>query len=417
MNSFQNYSSYHPINKTNENPTHEYLDCEIINNSTTNLSPIPVVFSQVKTSQIIDNCSDYYLSVVRWSLDSGLPQIIPQMALSSSGGTDINRTAYVVNIAVEGVIGDGGNPITDYMTSKTVIFEPEDLTVPVPQNQPINPDEVYNNPYYYIHSIGNFLDMVNKAIKECYDELVIESNAFPLVIPPALLPVAPPHFDWNGSEISASVSVGWIKKNTLTPPVGGVPTQLNFYLTFNTPLHNLFDTFPFRFLNSSTAASLDGINYSMIFHNHQWESTYSTDNPLVEYYVFNQEGSSVPSWSPVTSIVFQTATIPVNPSKTGAPTYLGESLKNTLQQSGISNVLTDFQIPLDRGDEYTNSILYYVPSSEYRLFDLISNGGLLNLNISIFWKDKLGFIHPFLLKNGSGGSLKMLLRKKTFNGI
>jgi hypothetical protein len=412
MNSFQNYGSYHPVNNTSSDPTHEYIDAEIINNSTTDLSPIPVVFNQVKTSHIVDDCSEYYLSVVRWSLDSGLPQIIPQMELSSVGGTNINNTAYFLNIGIE-KSGATFGTINFPITARRVIYVPENRTVSVPTLQPSTPDQVYTNPYYFINSIGNFIDMVNNTIIDLFADLTTYAGTNPGAFPAltAELPDAPPHFDWNGSELSANVDVGWIYKRTLASG------KYNFYLTFNTPLNNLFDTFPSRYLDSSTTASSEGRNYARMFYPNQWETTYSAGDPLVDYYIFNQEGSSVPSWSPVNSIVFQTSTIPVNPSNTGAPTYSGLNLKDSIQASGISSILTDFEIPLERGDEYTNSILYYTPSSEYRLFDLVSNGGLLNLNIQIFWKDKLGFIHPFLMKNGASCSLKLLLRKKSFNGL
>jgi hypothetical protein len=403
MNSFQNYGSYHPVNNSSNDPTHEYIDCEIINNSTTDLSPIPVIFNNVKTRQIIDNCSDYYLSVVRWSLDSGLPQIIPQMKLSSSGGTNIEHTVYNVNIGYS-LGSEGNNTIIYPIMAEQVNFIPENLTVPVPAEQPETPDQVYTNPYYFINSIGGFLHMLNVTINSRYESLLATTGYLPAG---STFPTAAPHFDWNGSVISASLPEGWLY---------GANKDINFYITVNTPLHNLFDTFPYRYLNNSLTASDEGRNYTFMFYNHQWEATYTAGSPLIDYFVYNQEGSSVPGWSPVSSIVFQTSTIPVNPTQSGAPVYAGENLKQSIQASGISNILTDFQIPLDRGDEYTNALLYYTPTSEYRLFDMNSNAGLKDLNIQIFWKDKLGFIHPFLMKNGASASLKLLLRKKSFNG-
>jgi hypothetical protein len=410
MNSFQNYGSYHPVNNSNSNPTHEYIDCEIINNSSTDLSPIPVIFNNVKTRQIIDDCSDYYLSVVRWSLDSGLPQIIPQIELGS--GTNVNRSSYWINIGIEkfGTFGAINFPLS---VPINVVFAPDNLTVPVPGQQPTSPDQVYNNPYYFINSIGRFLDMVNTAVITAYGHLKTYAATDPQAYPQltAALPTAPPHFDWNGSVISANVDARWIYRSTLAN------NQYNFYLSMNTPLYNLFDTFPSIYINNSTNASDNGRNYSLMFYKNQWDSNYSAGDPLVDYYVYNQEGSSVPSWSPVSSIIFQTSTIPINPTQSGAPLYAGQNLKDSIQASGISNILTDFEIPLDRGDEYTNALLYYTPSSEYRLFDMNSNGPLKDLNIQIYWKDKLGFIHPFLMKNGASATLKLLLRKKSFNGI
>jgi hypothetical protein len=415
MNSFQNYGSYHPVNNSDNNATHEYIDCDIINNST-DLSPIPVVFNNVKTRQIIDDCSDYYLSVVRWSLESGLPQIIPEIQLGV--GSNVDTTVYKINIGIENLNGDPF--ISCPFAAKTVTFVPDNLTVPIPGLQPTTADQVYNNPYYYVNSISHFLQMVNKTLVESYNALytwqALPGN--PVLLPLAALPTAPPHFDWNGSEISANMDAKWIyKTNIPAPTIPANASQFRFYICMNTPLYNLFDTFPSKFLSKTIASSNLGRNYALMFYENQWDDTYSAGDPLVDYYFFNQEGSSVPAWSPVSSIVFQTSTIPVNPTQSGAPVYAGTNLKDSIQASGISNILTDFQIPLDRGDEYTNALLYYTPSSEYRLFDMNSNGPLKDLNIQLFWKDKLGFIHPFLMKNGASASLKLLLRKKSFNGL
>lgn len=412
MNSFQNYGSYHPVNSTKEDPTHEYVDCEIINNSTTDLSPIRVIFNQIKTSHVIDNCDHYYLSVIRWSLDSGLPQIVPQIQLGPGG--NVNDTVYKLNIGIQNI--DGTGLITYPLDVTTIIFVPDDNTVPVPTAQPTRQDQVNTNPYYFISSISHFLEMVNKALSDAYDKLVVFKNQVSPVSPIAgkTIPVAPPHFDWNGSEISCNIDAKWIYNRATPAPGAG---DLRFYISMNTPLYNLFDTFPSKFVSNTVASSDLGANYNLFFYENQWESNYSAGTPLIDYYVFNQEGSSVPAWSPVSSIVFRTSTIPVNPTNTGAPTYSGENLKNSIQASAISSVLTDFQIPLEKGNEYSNALLYYTPSGEYRLFDLISNGGLLNLNVEIYWKDKLGFVHPFLLKNGASATLKLLFRKKSYNGL
>jgi hypothetical protein len=107
----------------------------------------------------------------------------------------------------------------------------------------------------------------------------------------------------------------------------------------------------------------------------------------------------------------------VNPSNTGAPFYIGNNLKTNQNVNAVSNVITDFQIPMTIGTEYTRNLLYYQPQAEYRLFDLVSQQSLQNINVSIAWLDKYGFSHPLLIKYGASASLKLLLRKKTFNGV
>ena len=66
---------------SDDNSTHEYVNIEIINEfSNNNTLPKPMIFDQVKTANIVDVTSDYFLSIVRWNIQSNLPVIIPEMA-------------------------------------------------------------------------------------------------------------------------------------------------------------------------------------------------------------------------------------------------------------------------------------------------------------------------------------------------
>jgi hypothetical protein len=67
-----------------------------------------------------------------------------------------------------------------------------------------------------------------------------------------------------------------------------------------------------------------------------------------------------------------------------------------------------------RGDESKPSI-QYSPQGEYRLIDLQSNAPINNIEISVFWRDQYGILHPFVLEPGCFSSLKILFRKKIFN--
>ena len=118
--------------------------------------------------------------------------------------------------------------------------------------------------------------------------------------------------------------------------------------------------------------------------------------------------------SPISSIVFQTGTIPVSPSLISAPAIFGTN-ENLLSSGGanIGNVITDLQVGLTTGTEYKPNI-QYTPSGEYRLFDIFGNNPFSAIGISVFWKDYYGALHPFTLANGAGGNLKIMFRKKTY---
>ena len=79
-------------------------------------------------------------------------------------------------------------------------------------------------------------------------------------------------------------------------------------------------------------------------------------------------------------------------------------------------MLTDFVIPFTTGVEATNQQIYYIPTSEYRLIDLLGNNNLNELTISVFWRDKYGGLHPMTLDAGAAASMLIMLRKKKYNG-
>jgi hypothetical protein len=399
MNNLRNNLTTAPNNNSYGDPTHEYVDISIVNNSP-DLQPQPIVFNQIKSNNILDDSSDYYLSCIRWSLDSQVPQIIPEMKLATTNQSFNGLTDYVINIGVGETIND--LTFVDNV-GRNVVFQPENLTIPRPTLQPQTIDEYINNEYYYIYSIDNFLQMINTALEEVFNlvQTVYVELAQGVV----------PRFVWNDNynKIDLYLSEQMIQDN---------PTN-NFFITMNTKLFNLFNTFSSANIGSNVGdAETDGTAYALYARNDYQpfiSTTVGTQNKNV--YVYTQNSSSVPSWCPAQSIEFITHSISVNPSNTGAPFYIGTNLKTNQNVNAVSNVITDFQIPMTIGTEYTRNLLYYQPQAEYRLFDLVSQQSLQNINVSIAWLDKFGFSHPLLIKYGASASLKLLLRKKTFNGV
>jgi hypothetical protein len=399
MNNLRNNLTTAPNNNSYGDPTHEYVDISIVNNSP-DLQPQPIVFNQIKSNNILDDSSDYYLSCIRWSLDSQVPQIIPEIKLATTNQSFNGLTDYVINIGVGETIND--LTFVDNV-GRNVVFQPENLTIPRPTLQPQTIDEYINNQYYYVYSIDNFLQMVNTALEEVFNlvQTVYVELAQGVV----------PRFVWNDNynKIDLYLSEQMIQDN---------PTN-NFFITMNTKLFNLFNTFSSANIGSNVGdAETDGTAYALYARNNYQpfiSTTVGTQNKNV--YVYTQNSSSVPSWCPAQSIEFITHSISVNPSNTGAPFYIGTNLKTNQNVNAVSNVITDFQIPMTIGTEYTRNLLYYQPQAEYRLFDLVSQQSLQNINVSIAWLDKFGFSHPLLIKYGASASLKLLLRKKTFNGV
>ena len=385
------------------NTFHEYVDIEVVNNSTSNI-PQPIIFQQIKTSNVIDRCQDYYLSIIKWSFNSNIPVLIPQMMLDPTPLTPSlygENTEYFINV---GYGAQAFNATFLTATNTRVKYKPENKTLTVPKYMPVSEEEVYNNDFYYIHTVDAFLNMVNDALETSY-------NAVKAIHTPTVDKC--PKFYWNAStnKINIVMSEDFISD---------FPDEANhFWIAMNPALYSLFDTFTADCLSTDSTLNTGANNVLKFFYNYGVNSmTVPIDTNLYKYlYMYSQQTSSVVSWSPVNSILFTTTSIPIEPSQTGAPQYLGLLLKNTNAQQNLSVVLTDFTIPLVDGTEYSNQMLYYIPNSEYRLVDLLGNQPLQNLTMTVLWKDRLGFIHPCTLKRGANANLKILLRKKDFNGV
>lgn len=399
MNNLRNNLTIAPNANTYGDATHDYVDITVVNNST-NLKPQPILFTQIKSNNIVDDCSDYYLSCIRWSLDSQVPQIIPEIQLPPAPVLYTGDTEYIINI------GRGETPSNlTFITNsyQRLQYQPENLTLVPPQYQPMSVDDYVGNDYFYLYSIDNFLEMVNTSLKACFDAVKTAWD---------IEDELSPRFVWNDNynKIDLYITGRFIQN---------VGDAENLYITMNTKLFNLFNTFSSANIGSNNTVLEDEGQAYALYARQDYQPfisiTVGTENKNI--YIYTQNSSSVPSWCPAQAIEFITHSIPVNPSNTGAPQYIGTNLKTSQNVNAVANVITDFQIPMTIGTEYTRNLLYYQPETEYRLFDMVSTQSLQNLNISVAWLDKYGFSHQMYIKYGASASIKLLLRKKSFNGV
>jgi hypothetical protein len=408
MNNLNYHLTQQPNTNSSGDPSHEYVDITFCNNNENDLTPQPIIFNQIKSNNILDTSSDYYLSCVRWSMESEVPQIIPELQLAPIQSPRLpltGATEYVIDM------GQGLTPnALSYITGsyERIAFTPNDFSLQAPAFQPLSVDEYYSNPYFYIYNINNFLALVNGALSTVFNNFKAEKASLDKDVAP--------RFQWNSTynKIDLLCSESFIQKNSTN----------DIFITMNTKLYNLFNTFTSCCINTGNKTTNEAEGHSFALYvreNYQNPISVSintgTTQESVPIFVYPQDSSSVPSWVPIQSIEFITHSIPVNPSNTGAPNYVGNDLKTNSAPNTISNIITDFQIPLTIGTEYTRNLLYFAVIGEYRLFDLISQQALQNLNITVGWLDKYGFTHPFLIKNGASASIKLLFRKKTYNGI
>jgi len=271
----------------------------------------------------------------------------------------------------------------------------------------------------------------------------------------------PPQMTYDGPSQRFSIrfdSDGYGSRLLPFTPVttqGGLFTPPEFRLFFNTNMYNLFANFDFLYWNtiSSFAGPYPGIPaptgyvYEILVPNKFYSdvqdyrlSPYGGTPPLgfvptgsgnpasnpvsvlneqKVYWTITQETLSTDTlWSPISSIVFASALMPVKPESNSAPVIIGQGNIGNSQataKAAFTRVITDLALAMDKGAASWKSFIYYVPSAEYRLSDfLASHQPLQGVDVQVFWKNRLNNqLYPISMTNLSSVSFKMMFKKKT----
>jgi hypothetical protein len=378
---------------------HIYYNITILNSDNGNTRPPEVIFNEIRNSPYLSNPQDYYMSVVRFSLETPtLPVFIPQAQL---GQTDPDKLIYSVTLSYQ----DAGSSV-NYVQQTFLTWVPQNAYEPIPK-PPIEFQDLTSN-YYYCYSYQWFIDIVNRAFVTCFNALNAQVIAAGRTLPSA----NPPIMEWDIPAFRGILNcdASGYDLNTDIPLSPVKPIKV----FFNVPLYNLFSSFEaihngydnitFGRAYQIRVRNVNGLNFLLLPAG--WTA--------LQIY---QEYATTPLWNPVQSLVFTTSLLPVVPELTSVPKVFGTDSKffNVGNNSNITSVLTDFEVGLTTGAEYKPNV-QYTPSAEYRLVDLFGNNPLSALEIRVYWKDSWGNLVPFTLNSGCTATVKLMFRKKNFGG-
>jgi hypothetical protein len=353
-------------------PMHIYYDIDLINNpETQNSEPVKLIYNDIRTSSFIKHPKDYFMSIVRFSLNctTNIPIFIPQVEL---GQTNPNRTIYEI-------ISE--NNITSTVLKSRINFLPTG-GIPVPQ-PPLTVQDLTND-YYFVNTYQSWINMLNATLIA--------------ITPPTF---ASPFFslERGSSKLNLYVPTTWL--NTI-----------NIYI--NQPLYNLLEGFPITSkLTNNTTLGVNGMVLQLLVGNINGLNTQTINS--VPYYVMYQEYCTLSRLNPVQSIVFTTSLLPVQPALTQPAKIFNQTsdFTNSGNNSNITPIITDFQINVDNNNLYKPSIQY--TPAVYRLIDLVGDGEVNAMQISAFWKDNFGGLHNILMDIGTCANIKFMFRRKDFN--
>lgn len=368
------------LNHDELSDVHTYVDFSIVNNRQDG-RPQDIIFNDLRNSKILEDAGSYYLSVVRFHIDtfSSLPAWIP---LIQVGQSNPNLTVYSFTLSY------GDTNFQAFME-----FIPTNKYASTPKPPTVVQD--MGNSYYFVHSYQHVFSMINDCLNSAYEGLrSAVGDGFPSTTAPFLL------FDPSSktSIFNADVTAFDVKNNE-TP----------IYIYMNNQMYNLLSGFEFQ--NYGFDAP-NGMNYQLQIYNYFNTNVLeqSTTNLIQSYEMY----SSTNIWSPVQCVLFESANMAVKETYTQDNSNFNteSNMYLNVSQNATSNTITDFTVSVDTDNNYFPSI-DYTPSGVYRLVDLYGHQDVKNIQLIVRWRDIYNNIYPLQLQSGGSCSLKFMFRKKS----
>lgn len=375
------------LNQIKHSPDFVYYDVQLRNHgSERGLKSQQLTFNEQRDTPIINNCSDYKMSIVRFYLDTfALPSLFFQVQ-NNQANRDLG--VYSVSMDYDDGFGGGAIGLVKYLNW---IPQNTDAAVPLAPSATANGIQPFSE-YYYCHNYQYFINLINTALSVAMAEMRI--------LVPGLLTVDDPFLTWDADTAKATIyarSSHFDSDN---------PIRVNIY--FNRALYSLLSTFNYIHNTVDVDRNQD---YRILMRPFKGEKVVVLPNVGIDAYIFStQEICTVSQWTPISSILFTTNTIPITSTFDSNPViYIDgnpQRLSNTY--NSFSNIITD----LVSNEFSMKPDLLYNPTAQYRYIDLENDVPLVNIDINVYFKDRLGIIRQFLLVPGASASLKILFEKK-----
>ena len=462
--------------KKANNPDYVYFDLQQTNvYNGTSQEPQPLKFNETRDNPIVPNAGEYYLSVNRFQLDTyNLPVLVvePDLTVAKKNDTiyKVRITAYSAHIPIDtGGVGPAfsGLPNTFHSTQK-ILWKSDDQDLQAPDKNMLNGKNTVEFPYWHCHSYQHFMRLVNEAIRFAYIDIINQmwlyfsttnyKNSFVDIFARAF--PCPPYLVWN-NNLSAEVIAnqlfrsaggftnysvpGIVWTNTAGPTHTGevgLPLPFELGLSMNANLFSLFNSFPrtsyndgqekFYLLNlgmsvfdNTIAHPKNSFVEPMVYlfagspYYNLATTTWTTERKDSTNYTYDnlylrqaQEISTIDTWSPVSSIVFTTNTLPIVINQSSAKATIGTEEFSQVVSSGFDLIITDLQT----NQQGSRPNVLYNPTAEYRRIDMSGNLPIQIIDISVKWRARTGQIMDFYLPRGGSCSLKILFERKDKKG-
>jgi hypothetical protein len=374
---------------SNNLPKNVYYDANIVNNDQLDKTKPPqLIFQDIRSTPILTYPELYEMSVVRFNLETAhsLPLWIPNIQIEQAM-YDPNLTSYSFTLTYD---FNGSNYSSEQVF---VIYIPTDLSAPIPL---ATSKEETHIPYYYIKSFNTIVEMFNNCLAEAFQRLNNSCSFFGVDLPSQ----NPPFFEWSSQDSKFILNADVVAFDSSEP--------LHISIYTNTALYTLMSGFQAFYYGPD----LSGKNYKFKITKDIRELNLFKIDDTYSVIQLYQEYSSGALFSPISSIVFTTSMIPVQPSNSTTPLIYNGTGSLVTTGNNITSMITDFQSQDNNGYGYCGS-LSYVPTAEYRFISLNQGAShkLSNIDLMVFWKDAYANLHPIYLYSGMTCNIKILFRK------
>lgn len=377
------------IRRNDTLPRQVYYDIVITNIKTEEQQPPILQFSENRSNPILQNTGEYYLSIIRFQVDTpSLPIFIPEIEIAQ-GNPDL--TIYSITLEY----GATAVRMPLYWVNQNV-----NISKPLPPNLQSNGIQAFSE-YYYAYNYQILIRLIQTAFDSCLVALKTATGGGASPINLAHAPI----ITWDNQTNTAVLTCESSFYNST------VATPIKIY--FNAPLFNLFSSFPAKHLGQ-VGVTL-GRNYQIDVIQDNTNTIYvPVSAPTIDQYIAtqtNQEYTTTSTWTPISSIVFCSSTIPIVSNQLSAPLIYNDgrviqSLNGN--NANFAQIITD----LATNEQNYKPNLLYAPTAQYRYIDMYGNAPLTNIDVSVFWKSKLGILVPFRLGSGGSCSIKFLFQRK-----
>ncbi len=334
-------------------PENLYLNLDYNPTEGTGQQVSQAIINQTMTAPLLDKPSDYYASIVRFSIPT---EAIPIFRWPVDTSQNVSSNISTLKIGVTDGITKYTEPL--YFVPSTLGPNPAPTVLPGVVSPPYYNKQQLDSNYFAVYNIDVLIRAFNIAIEAA---MIAGGFAQPR-----------PYFIYD--PVTELISV--IVNTTFS-------TALLLYINFDSL--NYLESFPFNYNLAPTASDDFYFKFDVL--------PYLGTNP----YKFVQEYSAMNLWYDATKIIITSNSLPIR------------SEAVPLNNTGVANsfpIFTDFQIAFD-SVRAANTTAIYNPISQYRLVDLVNDSPLSKIDLGFLYQTKNGGIYPIFVTKSQVISVKI----------